>query len=104
MGTLLRDYDIPKITVVLFAGHHQGFCCSHWEHELTRGRPLSPLMMQAVSMSLSLVSTRALLISHSIHSANLLFFQKATAVIVIVTLTCIKDCEEQREGHMHETN
>ena len=49
-------------------------------------------------MPLGLLSTQAPLIFHSKRLANLLFFQKAVAVVMIVNLTCTKDCEEQREG------
>ena len=41
-------------------------------------------------MPLGLVSTEALLISHSTHSVKLPFFQKAQ----IVNLVCIRDCRE----------
>ena len=50
--------------------------------------------IQVASMPLSLVSTKALLISHSTHSVKLSFFQKAP----IVKLVCIKDCEEWGRG------
>ena len=80
----------------MFAGHRQGFCCSHWKRELTQRRPLLPLMMQVVSMALGLVSTQALLISCSTHSSKLPFIQKAVSVVVQL-------CEERREGRMHET-
>ena len=48
------------------------------------GDPLSPLMLQVGLMPLGLVSIQASLISHNTHSANLLLFQKAMTVIVIV--------------------
>ena len=35
---------------------------------------------------------------NSTGSAKLPFFQKAAAVVVIVDLTCIKDCLKQRKG------
>ena len=55
-------------------------------------------MMQVASVTLSLVSTQALLISHSTRSVKLLFFQKAAAVVTIVEFMCIQDYEKQREG------
>ena len=38
--------------------YHQVLCCSHWKRKLTRGRPLTPLTMQVVSMPLGLVWTQ----------------------------------------------
>ena len=73
---------------------------------LPRGSPLSPLMVQIVSMLLNLVSTQALLNSRSTCSSKLPFFQKATPAITIVDLTCL--LLQRMEGvvreHMHETN
>ena len=43
-------------------------------------------------------STQAPLISRSTGSAKLLFFQKATAVVVIVEFVRFQDYKERREG------
>ena len=45
-----------------------------------QGCTLSSLTMQVASMSLSVVSTQALLISSNTYSVKLAFFQKAVAV------------------------
>jgi len=52
--------------------------------------------MQVASMLLGLISAQRSLISHC--TAKLPFYQKAMAVMVIVNLACIKDCEEWRKG------
>ena len=33
--------DVHKTTILLFASHCKGFCCSNWEHELMQGHSLS---------------------------------------------------------------
>ena len=71
------------------------------------GDPLSPLRLQVGLMPLGLGSTQALLISHNTHSANLLLFQKAMTVIVIVDLAhkITKELWEGRGGWgMHKAN
>ena len=55
-------------------------------------------MMQVASVPLGLVSTQALLISRSTHSAKLPFFQKAAAVVMIDDFSHIQGYEEWREG------
>ena len=56
--------------------------------------------MQVASMPLAFVATQVPLIVHGAHSAML--FQKAAAVVVIVNLVHIQDCEERRKRGMHE--
>ena len=69
----------------LFTGHHLGFCCS--QYELTRGCPLSLLMMQVAFMPLSLVSIQALLISHVQQSCqNSTKLQQSPCMIMIINL------------------
>ena len=53
-------------------------------------------MMQVASVPLGLVSTQAALISHSTRSAKLPFFQKATAVVMIVEFVRIQEYEKRR--------
>ena len=54
--------------------------------------------MQVALVPLGLVSMQVLLISHSTHSAKLLFFQKAMPVIMIVNFACVQGYEEWRKG------
>ena len=68
------------------------------ECELTWSLPPLLLTMQVALVPLGLVLTQAPLISRSTHSVKLPFFQKVAAVVVIVELVCIQDCEEWREG------
>ena len=65
--------------------------------------PVATENMQVASMPLGLVWTQVPLISCSTRSSKLPFFKKATTVVLIVNLVCIKDCKEWREGCMHET-
>ena len=69
-----------------------------------RSHPLLPQMMQVASVPLGLVSTQALLISHSTRSAKLLFFQKAVAIVVIVEFALFKTTRNGERGRMYETN
>ena len=54
--------------------------------------------MQVALVPLGLVSTQVPQISCTTRSTKLPFFQKATAVVVIVEFTRIQDYEERREG------
>ena len=54
-------------------------------------------MMQLALMPLGLVLKQVPLFSCSTRSAKLSLFQKSAAVVMIVDLTCIKDCKEWRE-------
>ena len=67
-------------------------------HDLMQSHPQLPQTMQVASVPLGLVSTQAPLISRSTRSVKLLFFQKATTVVVIVEFVRIQDYDERREG------
>ena len=54
--------------------------------------------MQVTMVPLGLVSTQVPLISRSTCLVKLLFFQKATAVVVIVSFARIQGYKERREG------
>ena len=86
------------VTIVGFAGLCQVFCCSHWEHELTQDRSLSPLQ-NASSFDASWFACTAYF--NGTGSAKLPFFQKAAAIVMIVDLACIEEWRN-RERQMHE--
>ena len=95
MGHIVNK-DIVAIS--LFAGTGKFFSWLHWEHELTHDCPLSPLQnARCFNASWFGIKTSAADFN-STGSAKLPFFQKAAAVVVIVDLTCIKDCLKQRNG------
>ena len=43
-------------------------------------------------------------VQYSTRPSKLPFFQKGVTVVAIVNFMRIKDCEEWREGNMHESN
>ena len=65
-----------------------------------QGCLLSPLTMQVASMPLGFISTQASLIFCSTRLVKWVFFQKATAVIVIVNLVHIKIARSRGWGHI----
>ena len=65
-----------------------------------QGCLLSPLMMQVASMSLGFISTQPSLIFCSTHLVKWVFFQKATAVIVIDNLMHIKIARSRGWGYI----
>ena len=64
-----------------------------------RSRPPLPQMMQVALVPVGLVSTQTPLISCSTRSVKVPFFQKATAVVVIVKFGRIQDYIRGMEGN-----
>ena len=72
----------------VFAGHHQGFCCSNWEHSLRWF--LSPLMMHIALKK----HKSAIEFVYSTRSSRLPLWLYTPSI----------DCEEQRKWCTHRTN
>ena len=111
LGMLLASFCFSSVIVFGRHAHKnyysvvlwpcQGFCCTHWERELIWDRPCHRWWYKLLRCLLAYLWAQALLFFCSTCSLKLPLLQKAKAVVAIVNITRITDCEEQREGHMN---
>ena len=89
-----NTYALNTCTIALFAGHHQGFRCSHHEHKLFEVVSCHHWQRKLLWFIWGNTRVPVPLISCSAHSSKLPSWLSTPSI----------DCEEQRKGCMHRTN